>query len=280
MASRSNAREWSVVDEIPVPPCVSEPAWNMALDAYGFAAVAENGSSPRVRLYQWSRTAITLGKFQDPAADIDAANCRRLSLPVARRPTGGRGIVHGDDLTVSIAASVRDLDLRDDAGIHAVYDNLASILIEALSAIRIPAERGVGGQRREPRSANCMSVVSRADIVEAGSRRKLIGAALLRGRGAILMQCTIPTNNERTAREEIADAVFVRKCEGFRHAAEPFMKIDPRDLWSAMLESLAVRFGSRHGAIALSNEDIFAVSTMAEAYRIDLDRVETPVAHN
>ncbi|MFI5048219.1 MAG: biotin/lipoate A/B protein ligase family protein, partial [Acidimicrobiia bacterium] len=72
----------------------------MAADHALLAGVAA-GETPALRLYRWVPPALSLGRFQ-PEDDVDRDACERLGVDVVRRPTGGRGLLHGADLTYAV----------------------------------------------------------------------------------------------------------------------------------------------------------------------------------
>src|SRR5258706_8848945 len=78
-------------------------SWNMAIDEAILDAVIEGISPPTIRLYRWDTAAVSIGRFQEPARGIDLDACMRLNIPIVRRMTGGRGVLHGSDQTISIA---------------------------------------------------------------------------------------------------------------------------------------------------------------------------------
>src|SRR5208337_2023965 len=82
-------------------PCAA--AYNMALDEAIAAAVRNGDSPPTLRLYGWLEPSVSLGAFQK-ITDIDTSYCAAHALHVVRRPTGGRGILHGEELTYSFSA--------------------------------------------------------------------------------------------------------------------------------------------------------------------------------
>ena len=93
------------------------------------------GAPPVLRLYTWERPALSLGRFQ-PDDDVDRDACARLGLDVARRPTGGRGLLHGGDLTYAVAMP---LPPGADGGVDAVYRRLAGGLIAGLARLGVTA---------------------------------------------------------------------------------------------------------------------------------------------
>src|SRR5207302_1273384 len=86
-----------------------EGDWNMALDEAILDAVAANAAPPTVRLYRWKRPTVSVGRFQNIEKTVRLDACAAQGVPIVRRITGGRGILHGWDLTVSLIASVEAL---------------------------------------------------------------------------------------------------------------------------------------------------------------------------
>ncbi len=145
-------------------------AWNMALDRAIQVARDRGESPPTLRLYQWERPTVTLGKFQD-VASIDLQACVRAGVDVVRRFTGGRGVLHDDELTYSVVASTSDGVPR---GTAASYRYLSAALANAYRGLGVGAELvardlGVRG------SSACYLHSTAADLSLRG--RKLSGSA-------------------------------------------------------------------------------------------------------
>ncbi|RME01602.1 MAG: hypothetical protein D6814_01155, partial [Calditrichaeota bacterium] len=70
---------------------------NMATDV----ALVECVSRPVLRLYAWHPWAISLGFHQSLKA-IDRQRCRQEGIDVVRRPTGGRAVLHAEEITYSV----------------------------------------------------------------------------------------------------------------------------------------------------------------------------------
>ncbi|MFZ5633082.1 MAG: lipoate--protein ligase family protein [Bacillota bacterium] len=79
-------------------------AYNMAVDTAVMLAHSRGMSPPTLRFYGWEPKALTLGYFQDPGDIVDFGACRRLGVDVVRRPTGGRAVLHDNEVTYSIVA--------------------------------------------------------------------------------------------------------------------------------------------------------------------------------
>lgn len=89
---------WRLIDS---GPC--DASYNMALDEAIAVFVRRGRSCPALRLYGWETPSVSLGSFQK-LDDIDEEYCSHENIPVVRRPTGGRAVLHGDELTYSFSS--------------------------------------------------------------------------------------------------------------------------------------------------------------------------------
>lgn len=167
---------------------------NMRLDEELLTA-AEKGCAG-CRVYSWSGPWITLGKYQNPAKDL-VAGCQ---IPSVMRPTGGKAVLHGHDVTVGFAMPLSMIPTgsvpteRLERSIKLVYRAMALPMIAALRACGLPAALGedtpfVG---RGPRVADCFAHVSANDIVDERNGQKVCGCALKVTQSAALVQASIP----------------------------------------------------------------------------------------
>lgn len=76
---------------------------NMAIDAAVSETVRKGFSAPTLRFYGWIHPSVTIGAHQK-SSDVDISVCIRENIPVVRRQTGGRGILHSDELTYSFTS--------------------------------------------------------------------------------------------------------------------------------------------------------------------------------
>ncbi len=156
----------------------------MAEDARLLEAVGA-GAPPVLRFYRWARPTISLGYAQDAAAAVDAAAAERLGVDVVRRPTGGKAVVHDDELTyaVVVPAGLLPGDVRRS------YALLAEGLVSGLRALGVDA-RCHDGSEPPGASALCFVAPSWHEITLDG--RKLVGSAQCRRGGAVLQHGAIP----------------------------------------------------------------------------------------
>lgn len=172
----------------------SDGATNMAVDQAILDAVAVGLSLPTVRFYAWSPPCLSLGRSQ-PLSDADLAVCRAAGVDVVRRPTGGRSILHTDELTYSV--SLLQTDPRTEGGVLEGYRRLSEGLLAGLRLLGVPAVHAVG--RRVPDAeltAVCFETPSDWEITV--NRRKLVGSAQWRARGGVLQHGALPLCGDLT----------------------------------------------------------------------------------
>lgn len=111
-------------------------AWNMAVDEILLSGRAEGSSPPTLRLYAWERPTVSLGRFQ--ALDgVDIEACEESGVAIVRRPTGGRGVLHDDEVTYAIVAGTADGVPR---GTAASYRHISGGLVAAYRLLGVAAD--------------------------------------------------------------------------------------------------------------------------------------------
>ena len=134
-------------------------AANMAIDQAIADACAAGASPPTLRFYRWDPPAVSLGRHQ-PIADIDVPAATALGYDVVRRPTGGRAILHTDELTYSVAAPAHEA--RVQGSVMDAYLRLSNALLMGLLDLGLTADKAAGNVRAGPDvSAACFEVPQR-----------------------------------------------------------------------------------------------------------------------
>ena len=82
---------------------VNNGFFNMALDETVMDFVRNGKTLPTVRFYQWSPLCVSLGYFQR-LNEINVNNCKKLGINIVRRITGGKAVLHNNELTYSFIA--------------------------------------------------------------------------------------------------------------------------------------------------------------------------------
>lgn len=171
-------------------------AWNMAVDEAILEHVqaGQSMSLPTLRLYAWDPACLSLGHAQ-PYADVDSLRLKERGWEVVRRATGGRAILHTDELTYSVTGSAGDPVLA--GGVLESYNRIAQALLLAVKNLGLPVEmKEHAGDN--PTSANpvCFEVPSTYEITVNG--KKLIGSAQARKKEGVLQHGSLPLTGDLT----------------------------------------------------------------------------------
>lgn len=172
----------------------SGPA-NMALDQAIAEAVAAKASPPTLRFYRWHPPAVSLGRHQH-VDEVDRAVIAARGYELVRRPTGGRAILHVDELTYSVAAPVDEPRVR--GGVMDAYLRLSNALVAGLHVLGLLDANKAPGTARAGRdvSAACFETPSAYEITASG--RKLMGSAQSRRAGYVLQHGSLPLTGDIT----------------------------------------------------------------------------------
>lgn len=190
--------EWRlVIDETP-----RTGAANMAIDQAIAEAAAEGKVPATLRFYRWNPPAVSLGRHQ-PLADIDAEAARTHGYDIVRRTTGGRAILHTDELTYSVAGA--DTEPRLGGGVMESYLRLSDALVLGLQRAGVVdvGKAGAGVRAGANVSAACFEVPSAYEILWEG--KKLLGSAQSRRSGHVLQHGSLPLVGDITRLIDVLD---------------------------------------------------------------------------
>ncbi|HJM43026.1 MAG: biotin/lipoate A/B protein ligase family protein [Nitrospinota bacterium] len=166
-------------------------AWNMAVDEVLWRRVREKRSPPTVRLYAWAPATLSVGYGQSIERDIDPRALERLGIPVVRRPTGGRAVLHDREVTYSVVFP-EDIWELASAPILRDYAFISRGLVVGLRNLGLAATLAPAAFRPDPkdRSGACFSSTSAYEVMVRG--RKIVGSAQRRGGGGVLQHGSAP----------------------------------------------------------------------------------------
>jgi lipoate-protein ligase A len=171
---------------------VSSGAWNMAVDEAILEHIGRDESLPTLRLYAWEPACLSLGHTQ-PFADVDVPRLREHGWEVVRRVTGGRAILHTDELTYSVTGHADDPILA--GGVLESYNRLAQALLLAVQELDLPVEmKEHAGSSTVNTNPVCFEVPSTYEITAGG--KKLIGSAQARKKEGVLQHGSLPLTGE------------------------------------------------------------------------------------
>ncbi len=185
-------------------------AYNMAIDEALVDGV-EAGGPPVVRFYAWDPPAISFGYAQEPQREVDVEACRSAGIDLVRRPTGGRAVLHWQELTYSVIAGLDDEEMGGRS--ENTYRRIGECLVAGLRRFGVAAELE-RAQVRPPRPRGgrvalpCFSSIARSEVKWMG--RKLIGSAQRRFKRTVLQHGSLVVGN---AHERLVDLLLLDECE-------------------------------------------------------------------
>jgi lipoyl(octanoyl) transferase len=182
---------WRLIHSLPAPG-----SWNMAADEAILEITARGQSNPALRLYAWSPPCLSLG-YAQPVSDVDLDQLSSLGWDLVRRPTGGRAILHTDELTYSVIAPLSEP--RVSGSVLASYQTLSQALLHALRQLGVPAqslEKIDGNSGTGNQNPVCFEVPSNYEITANGF--KLVGSAQARRKEGFLQHGSLPLYGDLT----------------------------------------------------------------------------------
>lgn len=202
-------------------------AWNMAVDESILEHIGRGGplglrqgqvSLPTLRLYAWEPPCLSLG-YAQPFSDVDVSCLNARGWEVVRRATGGRAILHTDELTYSVIAP--NNEPRVEGSVLESYNRLAQALLLAVKNLELPVEMKEGKENGNgSNNPVCFEVPSTYEITVNG--KKLIGSAQARKKEGVLQHGSLPLTGDlaricealvfenESAREEAAKRLLDR----------------------------------------------------------------------
>src|SRR5688572_13303837 len=163
----------------------------MALDEAILAEVERGASPPTVRIYGWTPACISLGHSQKADRELDLETVRARGYDVVVRPTGGRAVLHIDELTYSVIApyGAAPWCATQPSSYRMISQAVAQALDHHGFGLTLdrgyPVERPSGSRAMTP----CFSSTARSEVVHGD--RKVVGSAQRRFRGAFLQHGSI-----------------------------------------------------------------------------------------
>lgn len=164
--------------------------FNMALDQILLETVAAGRSQPVLRFYRWQVPTVSLGYAQREAGAVNLETCRKLGFQVVRRMTGGRAVLHDQEVTYAVVAPERGGPFPGE--ILANYRVIAGVLQASFADLGLVAElaekpmpAGGGGLK-----GACFTAPITTELLYRGC--KLAGGAQKRQGGAFLQHGSVP----------------------------------------------------------------------------------------
>jgi lipoate-protein ligase A len=168
-------------------------AQNMALDSAILAAIERGDAPPTLRLYRWNPPCLSLG-YSQSFSDVDEDQLTTNGWDVVRRPTGGRAILHADELTYAVIGPKSDPRL--EGRLMDSYQNISGALFDALIHLGLPVKVHAGKNPQAHHQPVCFENPSDFEITANG--KKIIGSAQARKKTSLLQHGSLPLFGDLT----------------------------------------------------------------------------------
>ncbi len=160
-------------------------------------AIKNELKEPIFRLYGWDPACVSLGRNQkDDFLDYELLKSKNID--VVRRLTGGRALLHDNEITYSFICP--ESFLQNGSHIVSSYKEISQILIDKFNKLGIDLDFGASKPIKTGFDY-CMLISTGADLCY--KEKKLIGSAQCRSHGYILQHGSILYDYDKNLLEEI-----------------------------------------------------------------------------
>lgn len=160
-------------------------------------AIKNELKEPIFRLYGWEPACVSLGRNQkDDFLDYELLKSKNID--VVRRLTGGRALLHDNEITYSFICP--ESFLQNGSHIVSSYKEISQILIDKFKKLGIDLDFGTSKPIKTGFDY-CMLISTGADLCY--KEKKLIGSAQCRSHGYILQHGSILYDYDKKLLEEI-----------------------------------------------------------------------------
>ncbi len=161
--------------------------FNMEFDEWLYTLIKSNyKKKPILRIYEWEKPTITYGKFQNKQ-QFNLKKCLENNIELVKRPTGGRAILHYNEITFSFCLSKKHITPYT---FRALFIFIAENLVNMFRALRIKSNINLAPTHYES-SNSCFNSLSQYEIVDSNNN-KLAGIAQYFTSSAALIQGSLP----------------------------------------------------------------------------------------
>lgn len=160
-------------------------------------AIKNELKEPIFRLYGWKPACVSLGRNQKDDF-LDYEFLKSKNIDVVRRLTGGRALLHDNEITYSFICP--ESFLQNGSHIISSYKEISQILIDKFKKLGIDLDFGASKPIKTGFDY-CMLISTGADLCY--KEKKLIGSAQCRSHGYILQHGSILYDYNKKLLEEI-----------------------------------------------------------------------------
>lgn len=211
-------------------------AEQMAVDAGLMARARETGEAA-CRVYGWDRPTLSFGRHEAVSGRFDPSTLEARGYGAVRRPTGGRVLLHEDEVTYSVTAPV-----VDGESLRAAFRRINGLLADALASLGVaPSVAAPATRERRPGADACFAAPSAGELVVDG--RKLVASAQRREAGALLQHGSILLGDRQGVLPSLAAVAMAPPAPGATLRAALHRDVTRADVRAALHAAVARTFG-------------------------------------
>jgi len=238
-----------------------DAAWNMAVDEWLLSTAAKR--PPVLRLYGWKRPAVSLGRNEKWRDVVHLERLAEHGVSLVRRPTGGRAVLHDQEITYSVTAPAGVAGAWSSR-LESALSLVSRGLVRGLGRLGVPAEfsRRSSPGEGSPGGSLCFESTTRYELSVGGV--KAVGSAQCRTEDAFLQHGSIPVKATLSALWKLGPQT--RSCPEDPDLPEGLLALADRPL-DELCTTLAAGFeeetgcrGSWQGEEILDRSEILALA--------------------
>lgn len=178
--------------------------YNMEFDSNRFSELINQNTLPMIRVYGWNPWTVSLGANQKES-DINIEECLKRNIDIVRRPTGGRAVLHANEITYSVVTRIPISSSASN-----LYRDIHLLIIDVLrksGKIELDFEKSQPNfnnfYKSEVSSLSCFASSARYEIEFNG--KKLVGSAQKVSDSVLLQHGSILLGNAYEIISELAN---------------------------------------------------------------------------
>lgn len=168
---------WRVLDDGPL-----DGARNMALDE-ALARECVEGRAV-LRLYSWARPTVSFGRNEPALGVYSGRRIEEEGFDCVRRPTGGRAVLHAEEVTYAIV-----MPIRSAGGVRETYARINRALVDALTTVGARVRMSDEARVAPLDAGPCFGIPAPGEVVAEG--KKIVGSAQARVGSALLQHGSV-----------------------------------------------------------------------------------------
>lgn len=211
---------------------------NMAIDEAILINSIKEWAQPTLRFYKWKKPTLSLG-YHQKLEEVNISECKKNNIDIVYRPTGGKAVLHKDELTYSFIAPCSEFG---DTLVE-TYKQINEALAIGLKTLGAKIEVYEGSQNPYNNTSACFRVHTQADLCY--KQKKIGGSAQLRKDNFFLQHGSILIKRDI----DILKKILNLKPKEFEDLLETTISLEeilnPPVLWETVKDAIISGFKIR-----------------------------------